>query len=75
VVVVSGLEATRLRYEAGALAARAGAALGGATPVTRIAIRVATSTEQARSAAGDGRIPAHDSDPAIGVADDPPEGV
>ena len=75
VVVVSGLEATRLRYEAGALAARASAALGGATPVTRIAIRVATPTEQARSVAGEGRMSAHDSDLAIGVSDDPPEGV
>ena len=75
VVVVSGLEATRLRYEAGALAARAAAALGGETVVTRIAIRVATPTEQARSATGAGPGAGPRPDPAIGVSDDPPEGV
>jgi hypothetical protein len=65
VVVVSGLEATRLRYEAGALAARAAAALGGSQEVTRIAIRVATPAEQAASSTRDaGRPPVVGSDPA-----------
>lgn len=49
VVVVSGLEATRLRYEATALAERVGEALGGGMEPPRVAIRVATPAERAAS--------------------------
>jgi hypothetical protein len=75
VVVVSGLEATRLRYEVAALVTRANAALGGAAEVTRVAIRVATPTEASRSAGAAGQVTASGSDLANGVADDPREGV
>jgi hypothetical protein len=75
VVVVSGLEATRLRYEATALATRANAALGGNGEVTRVAIRVATPAESSPSAGAAGQLTAPGSDPADGVTEDPKEGV
>jgi hypothetical protein len=75
VVVVSGLEATRLRYQAAALVTRANATLGGIAEVTRVAIRVATPTESSPPAGAAGQVTAPGSDLAIGVADDPKEGV
>ncbi|MDQ3782872.1 MAG: DUF721 domain-containing protein [Actinomycetota bacterium] len=49
VVVGSGLEATRLRYEAAALADRLSAALGAGAEVSRVAIRVATEADRRAS--------------------------
>nr|MBA2336240.1 DUF721 domain-containing protein [Acidimicrobiia bacterium] len=50
VVVGSGLEATRLRYESAALADRLSAVVGAGAEVTRVAIRVATEADRRASA-------------------------